>query len=60
MPCDFSFLGRPLSRSFELRVVSVEPGGEHLYVEEEWRRARSISRRFAARAATSSAVPSCA
>ncbi len=37
MECDFSFLGRPLPQSFELRVVSVEPGREHLYVEDEWR-----------------------
>ena len=37
MECDFSFLGRRLPRAFELRVVSVEPGCEHLYVEDEWR-----------------------
>jgi hypothetical protein len=37
MECDFTFLGRPLPRSFELRVVSVAPGCEHVYVEDEWR-----------------------
>jgi len=37
MECDFSFLGRPLPSAFELRVVSVEPGAERLYVEEDWR-----------------------
>ena len=37
MACDFTFLGRPLPASFELHVVTVEPGGERPYAEDEWR-----------------------
>jgi quercetin dioxygenase-like cupin family protein len=40
-----SFLGRRLPPAFELRVVSVAPGGERPYDEEEWRDALVVVER---------------
>jgi hypothetical protein len=31
-----SFLGRPLPPSFELRVITIEPGGERAYDDADW------------------------
>ena len=31
-----SFLGRPLPPSFELRVITIEPGGERAYDHAAW------------------------
>ena len=31
-----TFLGRPVPPAFELRIVAVDPGGEHLYDAAEW------------------------
>jgi hypothetical protein len=36
-PAPFTFLGRSLPESFNLRVVTVAPGCERLYDEDEWR-----------------------
>jgi hypothetical protein len=36
-PGRISFLGRRLPALFVLRLVSVPPGAEHAYDEEEWR-----------------------
>jgi quercetin dioxygenase-like cupin family protein len=40
-----SFLGRRLPPAFELRVVSVAPGGERPYDEDEWRDALVVVER---------------
>jgi hypothetical protein len=40
-----SFLGRRLPPAFELRVVSVAPGGQRTYDEAEWRDALVVVER---------------
>ena len=40
-----SFLGRPLSPTFELRVVAVAPGDTRAYDEAEWRDALVVVER---------------
>ena len=40
-----SFLGRPLPPSFELRVITIEPGGERAYDDADWRGALVLMER---------------
>jgi len=40
-----SFLGRPLPPAFEHRTVAIAPGGERVYVEDEWRGALVVVER---------------
>jgi quercetin dioxygenase-like cupin family protein len=42
-----SFLGRPLPPSFELRVITIEPGGERAYDDADWRDALVVIERGA-------------
>jgi hypothetical protein len=42
-----SFLGRSLPPSFELRVITLEPGGERAYNDADWRGALVVVERGA-------------
>lgn len=44
-PERLSFLGRPLPPTFEIRVVTVAPGGTKVYDEADWRDALVVVER---------------
>jgi hypothetical protein len=42
---ELSFMGRRLPSAFALHAISIAPGGEHLYDQDEWRDALVVVER---------------